>query len=204
MDGVWLEEARRLGTATLYEAAGQRGALPSGIKPISKGMRIAGPAFTVETPPGNNLWVHRALAAATPGDVLVVATSGHHEAGYWGDIMTVAALARGIAGLVIDGCVRDSEAIARLEFPVFARGLSIRGTKKDARATGYLQSPITLGDVTVEPDDLVVGDADGVVVVSRASLAEVLERARERERREAEVIERLRKGETTLEIYGWK
>lgn len=143
MDRERLLEAARLGTATLHEASGQKGALPFGIKPLSPTMRVAGPAFTVATPPGNNLWIHRALAAATPGDVLVVATSGHHEAGYWGDIMTVAALARGIAGLVIDGCVRDSEAIARLEFPVFARGLSIRGTKKDAGAPGYLQSPIT-------------------------------------------------------------
>lgn len=203
MDRDLLQEARRLGTATLHEASGQRGALPSGIKPISSTMRVAGPAFTVATPPGNNLWIHRALASAA-GEVLVVVTSQHYEAGYWGDIMTVAALARGIAGLVIDGCVRDSEAIARLQFPVFARGLSIRGTRKDPTALGFLQAPITLGDVTVEPGDLVVGDADGVVVISRASVTDVLEKARERERREAEVIERLRKGETTLDIYGWK
>jgi 4-hydroxy-4-methyl-2-oxoglutarate aldolase len=194
----------RLGTATLYEASGQRGALPSAIKPISSTIGLAGPAFTVETAPGNNLFIHRALAAAAPGDVLVVATSAHHDAGYWGDVMTVAALARGIAGLVIDGCVRDSESIRRLGFPVFARGLSIRGTKKDTGAPGSLRTGIHLGDARIEPGDLVVGDADGVVVVSGASAAEVLEKAREREKREAEVIERLRKGETTLEIYGWK
>jgi 4-hydroxy-4-methyl-2-oxoglutarate aldolase len=167
-------------------------------------MRVAGPAFTVETPPGNNLWIHRAIAAAAPGDVLVVVTSGHYEAGYWGDIMTVAALEREIAGLVIDGCVRDSEAIARFQFPVFARGLSIRGTGKDSAAPGSLQQPITLGDVTVQPGDLVVGDADGVVVVPRLRVTEVLEKATEREKREAEIVERLRNGETTLEIYGWK
>jgi 4-hydroxy-4-methyl-2-oxoglutarate aldolase len=167
-------------------------------------MRVAGPAFTVETPPGNNLFLHRALAEAAPGDVLVVATSAYHEAGYWGDIMTVAALARGLAGLVIDGCVRDSEAIARLDFPVFARGLSIRGTKKDPAAPGSLLAGIDLGEARVEPGDLIVGDADGVVVVSRARVAEVLEKAREREGREADIVERLRKGETTLEIYGWE
>jgi 4-hydroxy-4-methyl-2-oxoglutarate aldolase len=166
-------------------------------------MRLAGPAFTVATPPGNNLWIHRALAAAA-GEVLVVVTSKHYEAGYWGDIMTVAALARGIAGLVIDGCVRDSEAIARLQFPVFARGLSIRGTRKDAAAGGFLQAPVTLGEVTIGPGDLVVGDADGVVVISRGRVPEVMEKAREREKHEAQVVERLRKGETTLDIYGWK
>jgi 4-hydroxy-4-methyl-2-oxoglutarate aldolase len=204
MDRELLQEATRLGAATIYEASGQRGALPSGIKPISSTMRLAGPAFPVETPPGNNLFLHRAIAAAAPGDVLVAATSAHHDAGYWGDVMTVAALARGIAGLVIDGCVRDSEAIVRLEFPVFARGLSIRGTKKDPAGPGSLRTPIHLGDTRIEPSDLVVGDADGVVVVSRASVAEVLEKARERGGGEADVIERLRRGETTLEIYGWK
>ncbi len=196
-----LEEAKRLGTATLHEASGQRGALPSGIRPLTKAMRVAGPAFTVETPPGNNLAIHRALAAAAPGDVLVVSTGGHYEAGYWGDLMTVAAIERRIAGLVIDGSVRDSEAIERLQFPVFARGLSIRGTKKDPG--GELQTPVTLGDVIVAPGDLVVGDADGGVVVHRARVAEVLERAREREKRELEAIARLRKGETTLQIFGW-
>jgi 4-hydroxy-4-methyl-2-oxoglutarate aldolase len=198
------QEALRLGSATLYEAAGQTGALPSAIKPISPTMRIAGPAFPVATAPGNNLWVHRALAAAAPGDVLVVSTAGHHDAGYWGDIMTVAALARKVAGLVIDGCVRDSEAIEKLQFSVFARGLSIRGTNKDTAAPGSLRETITLVDARVEPGDLVVGDADGVVAIPKARVAEVLEKARERERREAEVVERLRKGETTLEIYGWK
>jgi 4-hydroxy-4-methyl-2-oxoglutarate aldolase len=204
MDRELVQEARRLGTATLHEASGQRGALPSAIKPISSTMRVAGPAFTVATPPGNNLWIHRALAAASPGDVLVVATSGNHEAGYWGDIMTVAALEREIAGLVIDGCVRDSEAIARLQFPVFARGLSIRGTKKEANSPGSLRERIALGDATVGHGDLVVGDADGVVVVSRVIVTDVLENAREREKHEAEVVERLRNGETTLDIYGWK
>lgn len=201
MDRELLLEARRLGAATLHEASGQKGALPSGIRPISKAMRVAGPAFTVETPPGNNLVVHRALAVAAPGDVLVVAAGGHYEAGYWGDLMTIAALERRIAGLVIDGFVRDSRAIERLQFPVFARGLSIRGTTKDPG--GSLRTPVTLGDVTVAPGDLVVGDADGVVVLHREDVAEVLEQAREREKREADAIARLRKGETTLQIFGW-
>jgi 4-hydroxy-4-methyl-2-oxoglutarate aldolase len=204
VDRDLIREAARLGAATLHEASGQRGALPSAIKPISATMRVAGPAFTVATPPGNNLWIHRGLATGASGDVLVVATSEHYEAGYWGDIMTVAALERGIAGLVIDGCVRDSEAIARLQFPVFARGLSIRGTGKDSAAPGSLQQPIPLGDVTVQPGDLVVGDADGVVVIPRGNVTEVLEKARDREKREVEVVERLRRGETTLEIYGWE
>jgi 4-hydroxy-4-methyl-2-oxoglutarate aldolase len=204
MDRDLLQEAVRVGSATLYEAAGQKGALPSGIKPISRSMRLAGSAFPIATAPGNNLWIHRGLANAAPGDVLVVSTSGHHDAGYWGDVMTVAALSRQIAGLVIDGCVRDSEAIARLGFPVFARGLSILGTKKDRDAPGSLSAPIVLGSTTVHRGDLVVGDADGVVVLDQRTLTEVVAKAREREKGEAEIVERLRKGETTLEIYGWR
>jgi 4-hydroxy-4-methyl-2-oxoglutarate aldolase len=204
VDRELLQEAARLGSATLYEAAGQTVALPSGIKPISASMRLAGPAFPVATAPGSNLWIHRGLAAAAPGDVLVVATSGHHDAGYWGDVMTVAALARQLAGLVIDGCVRDSEAIAQLQFPVFARGLSILGTRKDEGAPGSSREPITVGSTIVHPGDLVVGDLDGVVAIPHAAVTDVLVKARQREKREAEVMERLRNGETTLEIYGWK
>jgi 4-hydroxy-4-methyl-2-oxoglutarate aldolase len=203
MDRDLLQEAVRLGSATLYEAAGQQGALPSAIKPLAATARLAGPAFPIATAPGNNLWLHRGLADAAPGDVLVVSTSGYTDVGYWGDIMTVAALSRQIAGLVIDGCVRDSDAIARLQFPVFACGLSILGTKKDANAPGSLKAPIVLGSTTVHPGDLVVGDADGVVVIDQRSVTEVIAKAREREKREAEIVKRLRKGETTLEIYGW-
>jgi 4-hydroxy-4-methyl-2-oxoglutarate aldolase len=203
VDPESLAEAKRLGSATLYEAAGQKGALPSEILPIARTMRVSGPALPVATPPGNNLWIHRALATASPGDVLVVATSAP-DFGYWGDIMTEAALARKVAGLVIDGCVRDSEAIEKRGFAVFARGRSIRGTTKDPSAPGSLGALIRLGNVAVKAGDLVVGDADGVVVIPRARATEVLETARERESREAEVLERLRRGETTLEIYGWE
>jgi 4-hydroxy-4-methyl-2-oxoglutarate aldolase len=203
VDREILREAARLGTATLYEAAGQKGALPSALKPLAPGMRIAGTAFPVSTPPGNNLWIHRALPVASPGEILVVATSEHHDAGYWGDVMTVAALSRGIGGLVIDGCVRDSESIIQQGFPVFARGVSLRGTKKEAGA-GSVRMAVVLGDATVDFGDLVVGDADGVVVVPLSRVSDVLEKAQERDRREAEVMERLRNGETTLQIYGWK
>jgi 4-hydroxy-4-methyl-2-oxoglutarate aldolase len=203
LDEDLLREARSLGSATLYEAAGQNGALPAGIKPVAPGFRVAGPALTVACPPADNLWLHRALVDAAPAEVLVVTVGGEYEAGYWGEVMTVSALARGVAGLVIDGMVRDADAIAASAFPVFARGLSIRGTRKDPRASGALRQPISIGDVAVEPGDLVVGDRDGIVVVPRARAREVIELGRERERREAEIMERLREGETTLEIYGF-
>ena len=193
----------KFGSATLHEAAGQIGALSSAIKPIVKGMTVAGPAFTVKSPPQNNLWLHRAIAVASHGHVLVVDVGGHYETGYWGEIMTVAAQARGIAGLVVDGSVRDADRIAALGFPVFARGLSIRGTGKDVDRPGALNESLPFGNVIVAPGDLVVGDADGVVVIPKDRVDDVLSKSREREDKEAAILEHLRKGETTLDIYGW-
>ncbi len=193
----------KLDSATLYEAAGQIGALPSGIKPIASGTRLEGRAFTVSSPPANNLWLHKAIACASAGDVLVVEVGGVYEAGYWGEIMTVAAQAKGVVGLVIDGCVRDAEQITALGFPICARGLCIRGTGKDTTPPGFLNEPIEIGDVTISPGDLIVGDVDGVVAIPSARVEEVLGKSRERLDKEAAVMERLRRGETTLDIYGW-
>lgn len=193
----------RFDSATLHEAAGKIGALPSAIKPIAPGMRLEGPAFTVSSPPANNLWLHKAIAEASAGDVLVVEVGGHYEAGYWGEIMTVAAQACGVVGLVIDGCVRDAEQIMNRSFPVFARGLCIRGTDKDAEPPGSLNDPIEIGDVNISPGDLVVGDSDGVVAIPSDRIEEVFAKSRERLDKEAAVMERLRRGETTLDIYGW-
>jgi len=192
-----------LDSATLHEAAGKIGALPSGIKPIAHGMHLEGPAFTVSSPPANNLWLHKAIAVASAGDVLVVEVGGHYEAGYWGEIMTVAAQARGVVGLVIDGCVRDVEQIVALGFPVCARGLCIRGTGKATTPPGSLNEAIRIGDVTIAPGDLIVGDGDGVVAIPSGRVEEVLEKSRQRLDNEAAVMERLRRGETTLDIYGW-
>ncbi|HXV61330.1 MAG TPA: RraA family protein [Vicinamibacteria bacterium] len=199
-----MSQTSAFGSATLHEAAGQIGALPSVIKPIDPGMRVHGPAFTARSAPRNNLWLHRALATAAPGDVIVAEVGGWYEAGYWGEIMTVAAQTREIAGLVLDGCVRDVEQIASCGFPVFSRGACIRGTSKDPESSGALGEPITLGEVTIHPGDLVVGDADGVVIVPSVAIDEVLAKARERESNEAEIMNRLRRGETTLDIYGFR
>jgi 4-hydroxy-4-methyl-2-oxoglutarate aldolase len=202
MDSALVDEAKRLGAATLHEAAGRIGALPSVIRATAPELRIAGTAFPVSTPPGNNLWLHRAIPLASKGDVLVAVTGGHYEAGYWGEILTVGAMARGIRGLVIDSSVRDLEPIAALGFPMFARGACIRGTKKDADAPGSVGEPVTIGDVRIEMGDLVVGDADGVVVIPASIAKEVVEKGRDREKNEAAVMERLRRGETTLDVYG--
>ncbi len=203
-DPKLINAAAAYGSATLHEAAGRIGALPSAIKPVAAAMKVCGPALTVKGPPGDNLWLHRALAVARRGDVMLVDTGGHFEAGYWGEVMTVSAQARGLAGLVINACVRDSERLAALGFPVFARGNCIRGTGKDLEGRGALNAPLAIGDVNVEAGDVVVGDGDGVVVIPASMLAEVIEKSAAREAREAEMMDRLRGGTTTLEIYGWE
>lgn len=204
LDAALVDAAHALPTATLHEAGGRIGALPAAIKPVASGMRLAGPALTVHSPGADNLWLHRALDIARPGDVMVVHTSGVHEYGYWGEIMGTMAKARRLGGLVIDACVRDGALLAQLGFPVFCRGLAIRGTGKDFGAIGWLNAPVRIGEVVVEAGDLVVGDGDGVVVVPNARAAEVVDAGRKREATEAAILKRLEAGEATLDVYGWR
>jgi 4-hydroxy-4-methyl-2-oxoglutarate aldolase len=200
-----LERARQLGAATLHEAFDRQGDLPAAIRPVFKS-RMAGPALTVSTLAGNNLLIHRALATARPGDVLVVAltepSEDGHSFGYWGDILTTAAMEKGLAGLVIDGCVRDVEAIEAFGFPVFCRGTAIRGTGK--APTGEFGSTVRIGRIDIAAGDLIVGDADGVVAVPASAVADTLALADGREAKEQSVIDELKKGRTTMELYGFK
>ena len=117
--------------------------------------------------------------------------------------MSTAAQVRGLGGLVIDACVRDGQLLEGIGFPVFARGLCIRGTGKDFGARGFVNHPIQLGDVIVSSGDLIVGDADGVVAIPAARVESVLAASQRREVEEANILERLKAGETTLDIYGW-
>jgi 4-hydroxy-4-methyl-2-oxoglutarate aldolase len=188
-------------TATINEASGGKGALSSDIKPLDPSITLCGPAVTVTCRPGDNLILHKAIYLAEPGDVLVVTVGGYVEAGPWGEIMTVAAQARGIAGLVIDGSVRDSRSIIDSKFPVFAKGLSIKGTTKDS--LGFINHPICIGGVTVHPGDVISGDADGVVFVAHRELADVLEKCRVRREKEEKIKGEIKKGKSTLELYGF-
>jgi 4-hydroxy-4-methyl-2-oxoglutarate aldolase len=194
------EELRSLGAATVYEAQGAKGALDSGIKPIDPASRLIGPALTVDTRPADNLMLHYALSKARPGDVLVVDAKGFLEAGPWGDVLTVAAMKIGVAGLVINGAVRDADAIVEMGFPVFCRGLSIKGTGKVQ--PGKVNVPICIGDVVIRPGDVILGDRDGLVVVSPDEVASVLESARAREAKENEFRSAIEKGVSTVELLG--
>jgi 4-hydroxy-4-methyl-2-oxoglutarate aldolase len=193
------EELLRLGSATVYEASGADGGLDPGIGPAWPGARVCGPALPVACSPGDNLAIHRALEVAEPGVVLVVDARGH-LAGYWGEVLAVAAQARRVAGLLIDGGVRDTDALERLAFPAFARGRSIHRTVK--HEPGRVGEPVVVGGVLVRAGDVVVADADGVVVVRAERLAEVLDASLARVAKEERIMERLRGGELTLDLLG--
>ncbi|KUK14264.1 MAG: 4-hydroxy-4-methyl-2-oxoglutarate aldolase [bacterium] len=186
-----------LSSATVYEASGRKGAVSNLIRPAYWGIKVCGTAVTVQCGPGDNLMLHKALEVAQEGDVIVAVTGGAYEYGYWGELMTVSALARGIAGLVIDGCIRDSEEIVKMEFPVFCRGFSIRGTTKEI--LGLINYPITLGGVVVNPGDIVLGDNDGIVIVKKEDAKDVLEKALKRVANEEKKREVLKTGVSSVD-----
>lgn len=199
IDAQLINKLSEYGTATIHEAANQIGALPGNIKPISQNMKLCGTVFPLHCLERSNVNLHEAIYQAQAGDVLVGSVEGLPDAGYWGDILTCAALEKGLAGLVFDGCVRDADDIDTLGFPVFARGLNILGTGKERG--GSIGEKIMIGDVEINAGDVIVGDRDGVVVIPGARVVEVIEASEAREDKEQEVRERLKTGESSLEIY---
>ena len=184
--------------STIHEAAGQTGALASYIRPLHPGTRLFGRALTVSSQPGDNLTLHAAVAMAQPGDVIVADMGSFTEAGHWGEVLTVAAMQRGVTGLVIDGAVRDVAAAAKRGFPIYSHGVCMKAALKVA--LGALQQPIICGGALVHPGDLVLGDDDGVVIVRPERAADVLAAARAREDAEIGIMKRLGQGEVTLDI----
>lgn len=196
--------AANLGSATLHEAAGRIGVLPPEIRPVYPGWRIAGRAFPVLSPPGDNLWIHRALYAAQPGDIVVVATGDQKpQWGYWGEILSEAAMVLSLGGLILEGGSRDHAALPDVGFPVFSLGVCIRGTIKDkALDHGRLGEAIEIGGVPIAMNDLVVADIDGVAVIPGADASTAIAAGERREHAERELIEQLRAGASTLDLYG--
>jgi len=199
-DASLLEQARKLGTSTLFEASGlQTSSVDPAIRPVWAGASVAGPAYPLECSPGDNLSIHIAMEKAPRGSILVVSTGGF-VAGYWGEVLTVAAEAAGVAGLVIDGGVRDIAALTARRFPVFTRGISMRGTiKASAPSVGQ---PISFTGTPVAAGDLLVADDDGVLVIPAAHAQATLAKGQARADKEAGIMERLREGQTTLDLLG--
>jgi 4-hydroxy-4-methyl-2-oxoglutarate aldolase len=186
------------GAATLGESGART--LPPRIKPVWPGARLAAPAFPVGCTPGDNLAIHVGVARAPSGSALVVDVGAVAGRGYWGEVLTTAAEARSLVGLVIDGGVRDVAALEDHGFPVFASTVALPGATKSQR--GSVGLPVAVAGVPVRPGDWVVGDVDGVVVVPGPELGAVLEAARTRTAKEQGYFEALRSGATTVELLG--
>ena len=160
--------------------------------PMHKGGQMLGVALTVRVPPGDNLMVHKAIDIAQPGDVIVVDAGGEVTTAIIGEIMTTLAAKRKVAGMVIDGAVRDSGALAKNAFPVYARGVSHRGPYKDG--PGEINVPISVGGMVVNPGDIIVGDEDGFVAIPQADAPALIALAWKKAKEEDATLKAIAKG----------
>jgi len=192
----------QFGTATIHEAMGRVGLMRPYMRPVYQGAKLCGPAVTVLLQPSDNWMLHVAAEQLQAGDVVVAACTTESDAGFFGELLATSFRARGGVGLVIDGGVRDVSELEAMDFPVFAKTIHARGTVKET--LGSVNVPVNCANATVHPGDVVVGDADGVVVVPRDRVAAVADASQARETKEAGVRERLAAGELGLDVYGMR
>lgn len=194
------DELLRFGTAGIYEAAGKAGDLSAAIRPIVPGSRMAGVAATVRVWPGDTLGVLRAIDRGAPGTVLVIDAGAGVRATVWGGTSSLAAAFRGMRGCLTNGCVRDVGEITEQRFPVFAAGISPRGSLKNH--PGWADVPVSVGDCVINPGDIILGDEDGVLVLPGSSGPDLLQVVIEQDRRHRERDRRVRLGESLCAAAG--
>ena len=193
-------ELAALGVATVHEAAGRTGVVDLPLIRVVPGSRVAGPARTALCMPGDNTMVHALVAHARPGDVLVLTTAQPAPVAFVGDLLATQAQAQGVAGILVDGAVRDLDELAELGLPIWTRFVRAQGaTKGDV---GKLDVPVVVGGAEIRPGDLVVMDCDGAVVVPAERVDEMLPAARERAERETAVRQRYRDGDLSYDLQG--
>lgn len=203
-DPALIARAAEFGIADLHEAlgavAGRMSLLTPAMRPIADGQRVCGPAVTAWNYPGDNLMIHAALNVAKSGDVLVFTNGGTAQGALWGDVACTFAVKKGVAGAVVYGACRDTEAIRELGFPVWTTAISVEHPEK--RGPGAVNVPIVVDGVLVEPGDIIAADADGVLVIPRALLAYTVERAEARAEAEKVFRARIADGEKLIDILG--
>lgn len=181
-----VEAARHYTSSIMADAGGRRGGMDGRIRAMTPAPRFAGPAITVEVRPGDNLLIHAAMGMVRPGDVLVIDGKGFLGSALIGSIMINACRRLGVAGIVVDGAVRDVEELADIGLPVFAAGTNPNGPTK--ACSGRINAPIACGGVAVRPGDLIVGDGDGVTVIDREAAASLLELAAAKVEEERKIV----------------
>lgn len=199
-DPALIGQLARFGVATVHEAQGRTGLLAPSLRPIFPGAKAAGSALTVLAHPGDNLMMHAAAALCRPGDIIVVALSAENSDAMLGDLLATSFRAHGGVGVVIDAGCRDVGELRHMNFPVWSKTVSARGTVK--ATLGAVGVPVVCAGQWVRPGDAVLADDDGVVVVPPENLAAVIGASRQREEKETRVRERLAAGELGLDIYG--
>ena len=197
-----MDRLARLPVATVYEAAGKLGDVAPHIRSMVDGVKLAGPAFTLKTMPGDNSAVFIAIDAAPPGSVLVIDGGATERVTIWGGTSTVAAQMKGLAGCVTNAAVRDIDEIRNLRFPVYAPCTSVRGVSRSH--PGWINIPISIGDAIVRPGDVVLGDADGLLVVPAERVIEIAVSATDRRKGEEAKDARLRAGEPIKAVMNIK
>jgi 4-hydroxy-4-methyl-2-oxoglutarate aldolase len=190
----------RLGVATVHEAAGRIGIIDVPLSQVVPGSRAAGPARIALCAPGDNTMVHAVIAHANPGDVLVLTSSEPAAVALVGELLATQAQARGVAGILVDGAVRDLEELVEIGLPIWARFVRAQGATKGA--VGKLDVPVVVGGTPIRPGDLVVLDCDGALALPREQVDQVLPLALERAERELAMRERYAAGELSYDLQG--